>query len=150
MIQEHGEGQSTYDPSIAELASETGLEEYQVKRALEAATPLSSLESPVGEDGKLGDFIEDKSQRRPYEEVHQGEIRGYVHTLISTLTERERAVLTYRFGLNGCQEHTLEEVGEKYKVTRERIRQIEAKALKKLRHPAKAKYLIGLRESLNP
>ena len=104
-----------------------------------------SLQTPVGDDAdaSLGDFIEDKSAEDPSEKTGYLLLKSRLAGVLSTLTERERRVLELRFGLKDGDEYTLEEVGKQYKVTRERIRQIEAKALRKLRHPTRARELQG-------
>jgi len=108
-----------------------------------------SLQAPVGEDGEtsFGDLVEDKSAANPFETTSYNLLRARLKEVLSSLTEREQHVLELRFGLSNGYEHTLEEVGKQYRVTRERIRQIEAKALRKLRHPTRARQLRGFLEA---
>jgi len=107
-----------------------------------------SLSSPIGEedDAQLGDFVEDKEAIAPSEAVSLAMLRTEVEDILDTLTPRERRVLQLRFGLVDSQQRTLEEVGKRLGVTRERIRQIETKALRKLRHPSRSKRLIDFIE----
>jgi RNA polymerase primary sigma factor len=115
----------------------------KVRRTLRVAQEPMSLETPVGseESSLLGDFIEDESAPAPAEAASQQLLREQVRNALSILTDREREVLEMRFGLKDGQDHTLEEVGQHFRVTRERIRQIEAKALRKLRHPTRSRAL---------
>ena len=115
----------------------------KVRRILRISQEPMSLDTPVGneENSSLGDFIEDDTVPGPVE-VASGELlREQVHSALDQLTQREREVLEMRFGLTDGQAHTLEEVGQEFGVTRERIRQIEAKALRKLRHPVRSRKL---------
>ena len=104
-----------------------------------------SMQTPIGDEGEtsLGDLIEDKNAVSPAESTAYKMLKARLTEVLATLTERERRVLELRFGLLDGYEHTLEEVGKQYRVTRERIRQIEAKALRKLRHPTRAHGLEG-------
>ncbi|HRE26484.1 MAG TPA: sigma-70 family RNA polymerase sigma factor, partial [Anaerolineales bacterium] len=113
------------------------------RRILRIAQEPMSLETPVGqeESSLLGDFIEDESMPAPAEAASQQLLREQVRSALAVLTDREREVLEMRFGLKDGQDHTLEEVGQYFHVTRERIRQIEAKALRKLRHPTRSRAL---------
>ena len=113
-----------------------------------ARQPIS-LQSPVGEesDASFGDLIEDKTAENPSEMTSYSLLKSKLGDVLTTLTERERKVLELRFGLADGYERTLEEVGKQYKVTRERIRQIEAKALRKLRHPTRIRQLQGFLET---
>jgi RNA polymerase primary sigma factor len=115
----------------------------KVHKVLKIAKEPISLETPIGEeeDGHLGDFIEDKSITSPSESVVNLNLSEQTRRVLSTLTPREEKVLRMRFGIGEKSDHTLEEVGRDFSVTRERIRQIEAKALRKLRHPSRAKKL---------
>lgn len=122
------------EPTAAELAGEVEMQEHQVREILQMVMDPVSLESPVGdEDAQLGDFMQDLLFPSPSEETTFRMMQSQLWEALSTLTERERKVLELRFGLRGGEIRTLEEVGEEFQVTRERIRQIEAKALKKLR-----------------
>ena len=107
-----------------------------------------SLEKPVGEeeDSHVGDFIEDKDNLSPYEYANQAMETERINEVLSQLTDREARVIRLRYGLEDGRNHTLEEVGKEFNVTRERIRQIEAKALKKLRHPSRSKLLKDFRK----
>ena len=108
------------------------------------ATDPMSLELPVGSDDdstQLGDFIEDESVEEPIDAASRQLLREQVRNVLGFLTDRERSVIEMRFGLSDGKDHTLEEVGRQFGVTRERIRQIEAKALRKLRHPSRSKAL---------
>lgn len=130
------------EPTAAELAGEVEMQEHQVTEILQMVMDPVSLESPVGdEDAQLGDFMPDLLFPSPSEETAFRMMQSQLWEALSTLTERERKVLELRFGLQGGEIHTLEEVGEEFQVTRERIRQIEAKALKKLRHPSRSRKL---------
>ncbi|MDJ0756967.1 MAG: RNA polymerase sigma factor RpoD [Ardenticatenaceae bacterium] len=116
----------------------------KVRNILRISQDPMSLELPVGNDDdstQLGDFIEDESVEEPVDAAAKELLREQVRNVLGFLTDRERAVLEMRFGLNDGKDHTLEEVGQKFGVTRERIRQIEAKALRKLRHPSRSKSL---------
>jgi RNA polymerase primary sigma factor len=115
----------------------------KVTRALRSAEETVSLEGPVGDDesSALGDFIEDEDAPSPMDAAAREMLREQVQHALASLSERERDVLELRFGLKDGKEHTLEEVSRYFDVTRERVRQIEAKALRKLRHPSKSREL---------
>ncbi len=131
------------DPAVEELALEVGLPVEKVKNIMKTAMDPISLETPINgeEDSHLGDFVEDKSALPPAETAFNNILKEQINRVLSTLTERESKVIKYRFGLEDGWQRTLEEVGQKFGVTRERIRQIEAKALRKLRHPSRSKKL---------
>lgn len=131
------------EPTAEELAERTELPVDKVRKILKIAKEPISLETPIGEeeDSHLGDFIEDKKNLSPLETVVQRNLHEVVSSVLNTLTPREEKVIRLRFGIGEKYDHTLEEVGQEFKVTRERIRQIEGKALRKLRHPIRAKKL---------
>ncbi len=131
------------DPVPEEIAREMGITEDKVREILKIAQEPVSLETPIGEeeDSHLGDFIEDHDARAPAEEASFTLLREQLDEVLETLTDREQKVLRLRFGLDDGRARTLEEVGQKFGVTRERIRQIEAKTLRKLRHPSRSKKL---------
>jgi RNA polymerase primary sigma factor len=131
------------DPTPQELADEIGLSLEKVLSVLKTSMEPVSLEMPVGqeEDSHLGDFIEDHKIREPADEASRNLLREQLRQVLDSLSEREREVLAMRFGLEDGHSHTLEEVGQAFGVTRERIRQIEVKALRKLRHPTRSKKL---------
>ncbi|MFA0816142.1 MAG: RNA polymerase sigma factor RpoD [Anaerofustis sp.] len=131
------------DPSTAEIAEKMGMSEERVIEILKIAQDPVSLETPIGEeeDSHLGDFIPDEDALAPEEMASYMLLREQLFEVLDTLTDRESKVLILRFGLEDGRPRTLEEVGEIFKVTRERIRQIEAKALRKLRHPTRSKKL---------
>jgi len=115
----------------------------KVRKVLKIAQEPISLETPIGEeeDSHLGDFIEDRQAVSPSDAVISVNLKEYTSQVLRTLTPREERVVKMRFGLEDGSEHTLEEVGQSFQVTRERIRQIEAKALRKLRHPSRSRKL---------
>lgn len=133
------------EPSPEEIAEKMDLPVDKVRKVLKIAKEPISLETPIGEeeDSHLGDFIEDKSVVSPVEATIKLDLQGRTRNVLSTLTPREEEVLKMRFGIQKRTDHTLEEVGQHFKVTRERIRQIEAKALRKLRHPSRRRRLKG-------
>ena len=138
-----------HEPTPEEIADEMNLPVERVRALHRMAQQAISLQAPVGDDGdaNFGDFLEDKSAENPAEMTSQMMLKGKLAEALLTLTERERRILELRFGLTDGYERTLEEVGKRYKVTRERIRQIEAKALRKLRHPTRARHLQGFLET---
>ena len=131
------------DPTTEEIAEYMGLTPERVAEIQKIAQDPISLENPVGEedDSKIADFIEDESIRSPMEVATQNLLKEQLMAVIDTLTPREQKVIRLRYGLDDCHPRTLEEVGKEFNVTRERIRQIEAKALRKLRHPNRSKRL---------
>ena len=120
-----------------------GISESKVREIIKIAQEPVSLETPIGEeeDSHLGDFIEDENAPAPAEVASNAMMREQLQEVLHTLTPREEKVIRLRFGLEDGQAHTLEEVGKEFNVTRERIRQIEAKALRKIRHPGRSKKL---------
>lgn len=137
-IQEHGR-----EPSYAELAKELNIDEKKIKNIIKISKEPISLETPVGdsEDASIKDFIESDNEFSPSDTVANNDLKERVREVLKTLTPREEKVLKMRFGIDVASEHTLEEVGKDFSVTRERIRQIEVKALRKLRHPSRSKKL---------
>lgn len=137
-IQEHGR-----EPSHAELAKELNLDEKKIKNIIKISKEPISLETPVGDsdDASIKDFIESENDFSPSDTVSNNDLKERVRELLKTLTPREEKVIKMRFGIDVASEHTLEEVGKDFSVTRERIRQIEVKALRKLRHPSRSKKL---------
>jgi RNA polymerase primary sigma factor len=140
LLQEYG-----HEPTPEEVADEMNLPVERVQQIMKMAQQPISLQSPVGDgdDTNFGDFIEDKSAENPYDMTAYSLLREKIIDVLDTLTERERRVLSLRFGLVDGYSRTLEEVGKQFKVTRERIRQIEAKALRKMRHPTRIRQLHG-------
>jgi RNA polymerase primary sigma factor len=137
------------EPTPEEIAQRMDLPAEKVRRVMKIAKEPISLETPIGEDDDsiLGDFIEDKATIAPTEAVMSINLQDQTRKVLATLTPREEQVLRLRFGIGERSDHTLEEVGTRFAVTRERIRQIEAKALRKLRHPSRARRLRGFSES---
>ena len=144
LVQEYGR-----EPTPEEIAEKMELPLDKVRKVLKIAKEPISLETPIGEeeDSHLGDFIEDKSVISPQENVINMNLAEQTRRVLKTLTPREEKVLRMRFGIGEKSDHTLEEVGQDFEVTRERIRQIEAKALRKLRHPSRSKQLKSFIES---
>ncbi len=138
LLQENGK-----EATPEELAEHMDMTEEKVRRVLKIAKEPISMESPVGddEDSHLGDFIEDENAEKPLDKTINKDLSDSTHDILSSLTPREAKVLRMRFGIDMNTDHTLEEVGKQFDVTRERIRQIEAKALRKLRHPSRAQNL---------
>ena len=143
LVQEYGR-----EPTPDEIAEEIHLPVERVRAVLKMAQQPISLQAPVGDsdDTSFGDFIEDKSAENPMEEAGFAMLKDKIIEVLDTLTEREREVLEQRFGLKDGYSRTLEEVGRQFQVTRERIRQIEAKALRKMRHPTRIRKLEGFIE----
>jgi RNA polymerase primary sigma factor len=144
LVQEMGR-----EPTPEEIAARMDLPLDKVRKVLKIAVEPISLETPIGEeeDNHIGDFLEDKTQESPSENVMMGSLEEQTLKALATLTPREEKVLRMRFGIGEKSDHTLEEVGQNFDVTRERIRQIEAKALRKLRHPSRSKKLRAFIES---
>ena len=140
------------EPTSEEIARRMDIPVAKVRKVLKIAQEPISLETPIGEeeDSHLGDFIEDRQAVSPSEAVISVNLKEYTSQVLRTLTPREERVVKMRFGLEDGSEHTLEEVGQSFQVTRERIRQIEAKALRKLRHPSRSRklkaFVEGVRE----
>ena len=138
LLQEYGR-----EPTIDEIAEKLNLPSERVREIMKIAQDPVSLETPIGEeeDSHLGDFVEDTETLSPVEAANSAFMHEQLCAVLHTLTPREEQVLKLRFGLEDGRPHTLEEVGKEFDITRERIRQIEAKALRKLRHPTRAKML---------
>jgi RNA polymerase primary sigma factor len=131
------------EPTLEEIAEKMGVPLYHVQKVLKVSKKTISLETPVGEeeDGRLEDFIEDKGSISPQDAAINSNLAKQTRTVLSTLDKREEKILRMRFGIGENHDHTLEEVGQDFNVTRERIRQIEEKALRKLKHPSRAEKL---------
>ena len=140
MLQEKGR-----EPTPEELAVKMGLPEEKIRKVMKIAKEPISLETPVGDDddSHLGDFIEDSSIVVPAEAATSESLKNAINGVLDEMPPREAQVLRMRFGIGMPSDHTLEEVGRQFGVTRERIRQIEAKALRKLRHPCRSQGLRG-------
>ena len=138
LVQELG-----HEPSLTEISEQLGIPEDKISEVMKIAQDPVSLETPVGEedDSHLGDFIPDSELTEPSESASYNMLRSQLNDVMKTLSSRECKVLRLRFGLEDGRAHTLEEVGREFNVTRERVRQIEAKALRKLRHPSRSKLL---------
>ena len=134
-----------YEPTPNELADRLAMSVDKVRKVLKITREPVSLDNPIGDEdgGSLGDFIEDKNAMAPLEAAILGNLRETTTRVLSSLTPREERVLRMRFGIGMSTDHTLEEVGQQFSVTRERIRQIEAKALRKLKHPSRSRKLRG-------
>ena len=146
LLQEYGR-----EPTIDEIAEKLGMSADKVREIMKAAQDPVSLETPIGEedDSHLGDFIPDDSSPTPAEAVSYQLLREQLNKVLHTLTPREEMVIKLRFGLEDGRTRTLEEVGKEFNITRERIRQIEAKALRKLRHQSRSKILKGFLNDIN-
>ena len=131
------------EPTTEEIAGEMEMQPDRVREIFKIAQEVTSIDAKVGEDEDsiLGDFIEDTTQLSPVDQASRELLKESLEEVFATLSEREAKVLKLRFGLNGSKPMTLEEVGREFGVTRERIRQIEAKALRKLKHPSRRKKL---------
>jgi RNA polymerase primary sigma factor len=131
------------EPTPEELAEKVGMPLEKVSKVLKIVREPLSLETPIGdeEDSHLGDFIEDTTAILPIDAVIQSNLRETTTRVLAFLTPREERIIRMRFGIGMNTDHTLEEVGQQFSVTRERIRQIEAKALRKLKHPSRSRIL---------
>ncbi len=146
LLQEYGR-----EPTIKEISAKLGMSEEKVREIMKAAQDPISLETPIGEedDSHIGDFIPDDSSPTPAEAVSYQLLKEQLNKVLHTLTPREEMVIKLRFGLDDGRTRTLEEVGKEFNITRERIRQIEAKALRKLRHQSRSKVLRGFLNDIN-
>jgi RNA polymerase primary sigma factor len=131
------------EPSMSELSAAVGMDEIKIARMQRVAREPISLETPVGEDedGKLGNYIEDTESENAFEQISKADVNKVVADVLSNLSSREERVIRMRFGIGTLEEYTLEEIGQKFNVTRERVRQIEAKALERLKSPLRQKEL---------
>ena len=147
LVQEFGR-----EPTAEEIAKRMDIPVGQVRKVMKVAQEPISLETPIGEEeySHLGDFIEDRGVISPAEMVTNMKFKEQTEAVLKTLTPREEKVVKMRFGLDDGSEHTLEEVGQSFAVTRERIRQIEAKALRKLRHPSRSRKLRSFLGTIGP
>ncbi len=140
--------ESGIEPTIEELAEKAGMNSVEVRRVMKISRHPVSLDRPVGEseDSYFGDFIEDESQNAPGDVAAQEMLKARIEGVLKTLTYREREIIKLRYGIGDGYTYTLEEVGRIFKVTRERVRQVEAKAIRKLQHPVRARKLQGFVE----
>jgi len=136
-------GELGREPTPEELAAKLHMPLEKVRKILKITREPVSLETPIGEEGdsQLGDLIEDKNAILPIDAAIQSNLRDTTTRMLASLTPREERIVRMRFGLGINSDHTLEEVGKQFSVTRERIRQIEAKALRKLKHPSRSRQL---------
>jgi RNA polymerase primary sigma factor len=147
-LAKHMQQESGAEPTIEELAERAGLSIADVKRVLRTSKAPVSLDKPVGdgEDSFLGDFLEDPKTSSPTGTAAQDMLKGRIEQVLKSLTYREREIIKLRYGIGDGYTYTLEEVGKIFKVTRERVRQVETKALRKLQHPVRARKLAGFVE----
>jgi RNA polymerase primary sigma factor len=140
LIQSYGR-----EPSIEEVALAANISIDEAKRVMKISKHPISLDRPIGEgdDSYFGDFIEDEAAENPTETANQEMLRDRIEQVLRTLTYREREIIKLRYGIGDGYTYTLEEVGRIFKVTRERVRQVEAKAIRKLQHPVRARKLDG-------
>ncbi|MCK4602305.1 MAG: sigma-70 family RNA polymerase sigma factor, partial [Phycisphaerae bacterium] len=133
------------EPTIEEIANEAGMSVVEARRVLKISRHPISLDRPVGEseDSYFGDFIEDETADNPIESAGTEMLKDRSEEVLKTLTYREREIIKLRYGIGDGYTYTLEEVGRIFKVTRERVRQVEAKAIRKLQHPVRARKLEG-------
>jgi len=139
-----------FEPDASVLAEKMEMPEDKIRKIMKIAKEPISMETPIGDDddSHLGDFIEDGANTAPIEAAMQAGLRDVVKEILDGLTPREAKVLRMRFGIEMDNAHTLEEVGKQFDVTRERIRQIEAKALRKLKHPSRSDKLRSFIDTL--
>ncbi len=137
-------GMKGEEPELYEIAKLTQLDEKHIASLLNISRDMVSLETPVFADknnSQLGDFIEDTDYKSPEQEAMESSLKNDINVILGTLSEKESEIIQYRFGLNGKNPMSLKEIGDIYNLTKERIRQIEKKALERLRHPSRSKYL---------
>ncbi|OHE89724.1 MAG: hypothetical protein A3G75_13515 [Verrucomicrobia bacterium RIFCSPLOWO2_12_FULL_64_8] len=136
------------EPGIDEIAADLGISADETRRVMKIAKHPISLDRPIGEsdDGNFGDFIEDESAENPVNAATHEMLKEKLDKVLETLTFREREIIKLRYGIGDGYTYTLEEVGRIFKVTRERVRQIEAKAVRKLQHPVRSRMLEGFLE----
>jgi RNA polymerase primary sigma factor len=136
------------EPTIQELSTDAGLSIPETRRVLKISRNPVSLDRPIGDgdDSYFGDFIEDKSAESPVSVASYEMLKEKLHRVLGSLSYREREIVKLRYGIGDGYTYTLEEVGRKFKVTRERVRQIETKALRKLQHPVRSRKLEGFLE----
>jgi RNA polymerase primary sigma factor len=140
-------GELGREPTLEERARRMQISVQKVQLLQESARDPLSLAAPIGEENELGDFLADKQSTAPDEPLLSREMATRVERALATLSDKEGEILRLRFGIGTDREHTLEEIGERFSVTRERIRQIEAKALRKLRRPLRGRELRALVEA---
>ena len=140
ILQERG-----FEASIEEIADRSGMNEAEIRKVLKTTRPPVSLDKPIGDgnDAYLGEFLEDEHNQPPADEAMQEMLKQRIDLVLKTLTYREREIIKLRYGIGDGYTYTLEEVGRIFKVTRERVRQVEAKAIRKLQHPVRARKLQG-------
>ncbi len=137
-------GMKGEEPELQEIAKLTQLDEKHIASLLNISRDMVSLETPVFADknnSQLGDFIEDTDYKSPEQEAMESSLKNDINVILATLSEKESEIIQFRFGLNGKNPMSLKEIGDIYNLTKERIRQIEKKALERLRHPSRSKYL---------
>ncbi|HLU48744.1 MAG TPA: RNA polymerase sigma factor RpoD, partial [Planctomycetota bacterium] len=146
LIQKNGR-----EPTIKEISQELGISEEETRKVIKISKHPISLDRPIGEsdDGFFGDFIEDRRAESPINAATHEMLKEKLESVLNTLTYREREIIKLRYGLGDGYTYTLEEVGKIFKVTRERVRQIEAKAIRKLQHPIRSRELEGFLESIS-
>ena len=137
-------------PKLETIAKEAKIPVSEVYRVFRIASQPISLENPIGDDGEtmFEDFIQDKKMESPISAVHQSLLKDQLQKVLNTLNHREREVIKLRFGIGDGYTHTLEEIGERFNITRERIRQIETVAIRKLQHPLRSRKLEGFLEGV--
>jgi len=140
------------EPTLEELADKAGMSVSEVRRVLKISRHPISLDRPIGDsdDSYFGDFIEDETAENPIKSTGSEMLKERIEEVLKTLTYREREIIKLRYGIGDGYTYTLEEVGRIFKVTRERVRQVEAKAIHKLQHPVRARKLEGFLDKKTP